>query len=597
MSNSIHFSAIRFGENVLYDTNLTSLSTPTVILRNKIGINTAQTEDNYILIIEGDTKIAGFVSASNWVYGGSNLENIAVNQLDLQRKGTTSFLKTPTFQFNAQGNLGVGGTPSHPVTIYGTTISSNIQFIDQTLIYNSNIYSKSSYNTFYVASRTSNFSLSFPGNQTIFNQHPQVYYNGFHLSYSNLSSNDYSYATAYDPGSNQTTLTITLNVPAEQATIVDIHAAPVYQVNDGIAWFGQRVKHGFWNSNQAVYSYSNIGIGTIPTTALQTNQMYTTHLIAYEFTTQDLAQDILTASNIINTCNIAVTNQFTIPQSNLTLTGNLLTPAISFSNATTLPGPFFLPTLSALNIATNPTHFPASYIAANLGIGTTSPQQALHIEGSLSTTQLLKNNLPYSIPSNWTSNNASPPRIYYPITVSINTPPLSKSTPSLHIQGNAAFSNLSPFPTALQATTTLASPTFTGMISYFAGNTPQPGWLECNGAYQSSNLYPALFSILQTTYGPLSNEFFRLPDLRGEFVRSYSNITPVGTLQAAALQSHSHTWNFSTQTININNTLTSNTFALSPGTTSNAIGNPLHATTATETRPRNVALLPCILSI
>ena len=139
----------------------------------------------------------------------------------------------------------------------------------------------------------------------------------------------------------------------------------------------------------------------------------------------------------------------------------------------------------------------------------------------------------------------------------------------------------------------ISSPSLIGMVSYFAGTTPQPGWLECNGAYVSSNQYPLLYTYLQTSYGAFSNEFFKLPDLRGEFIRSSSPSQLPATSQTAALQAHNHSWEFATQSILLNSTVTSNTFAILAGSISNAVGTPQHAITSNETRPHNIALLPC----
>ena len=50
-----------------------------------------------------------------------------------------------------------------------------------------------------------------------------------------------------------------------------------------------------------------------------------------------------------------------------------------------------------------------------------------------------------------------------------------------------------------------------GIVQMFAGSTAPDGWLECNG--QSTSAYPALAAIVGAT----------VPDLRGEFVRGWSN--------------------------------------------------------------------------
>lgn len=62
---------------------------------------------------------------------------------------------------------------------------------------------------------------------------------------------------------------------------------------------------------------------------------------------------------------------------------------------------------------------------------------------------------------------------------------------------------------------------FVGEIRMFAGNYAPEGWAICNGASLSVNDYPALFSLISTTYGGDGIRIFNLPDFRGRI--------PVGT--------------------------------------------------------------------
>lgn len=59
-----------------------------------------------------------------------------------------------------------------------------------------------------------------------------------------------------------------------------------------------------------------------------------------------------------------------------------------------------------------------------------------------------------------------------------------------------------------------------GSVSVFAGSTPPPGFLLCNGQVVSRSLYPKLLSIIGTTYntGSESSTEFRLPNIRGRVV-------------------------------------------------------------------------------
>jgi microcystin-dependent protein len=132
--------------------------------------------------------------------------------------------------------------------------------------------------------------------------------------------------------------------------------------------------------------------------------------------------------------------------------------------------------------------------------------------------------------------------------------------------------------------------------------TPPSGWLEANGAAVSRVSYSDLFLAIGTTYGSGDgSNTFNLPDLRGYFVRGAGTNSDgvasgtFGAKQADAFQGHYHTTNA--------------VKAAGPG---GAVGNPggnfgaatvttpitdgTNGTprTASETRPRNIAMLYCI---
>ena len=59
-----------------------------------------------------------------------------------------------------------------------------------------------------------------------------------------------------------------------------------------------------------------------------------------------------------------------------------------------------------------------------------------------------------------------------------------------------------------------------GEVAYFARTTPPSGWLKANGAAVSRTTYAALFAAIGTTFGAGDGRTtFNLPDLRGEFIR------------------------------------------------------------------------------
>ena len=64
---------------------------------------------------------------------------------------------------------------------------------------------------------------------------------------------------------------------------------------------------------------------------------------------------------------------------------------------------------------------------------------------------------------------------------------------------------------------------FTGMVGYFAGPTAPQGWLVADGSIYSETTYSALSTYLQGYFndGTEPSGYFRIPDLRGMFIRSY----------------------------------------------------------------------------
>lgn len=146
--------------------------------------------------------------------------------------------------------------------------------------------------------------------------------------------------------------------------------------------------------------------------------------------------------------------------------------------------------------------------------------------------------------------------------------------------------------------TTQAAPP--GNVAHFAGTTAPAGWLLCNGATVSRTDYAALFAAIGTTYGAGDGATtFALPDLRGEFIRGLDSGRGVdtgralGSAQAGQLGNHTHTHNEGlSQGVLAGGSFTVPTrdAGASNATTSAAGGT----SNGSETRPRNVAMLPCI---
>jgi phage-related tail fiber protein len=63
-----------------------------------------------------------------------------------------------------------------------------------------------------------------------------------------------------------------------------------------------------------------------------------------------------------------------------------------------------------------------------------------------------------------------------------------------------------------------------GAVEFFAMSTAPSGWLKANGAAVSRTTYASLFAAISTTFGVGDGSTtFNVPDLRGEFIRGFSD--------------------------------------------------------------------------
>ena len=166
-----------------------------------------------------------------------------------------------------------------------------------------------------------------------------------------------------------------------------------------------------------------------------------------------------------------------------------------------------------------------------------------------------------------------------------------------------------------------------GAVLPFAMSTAPTGWLKCNGGeyLKTDTRYAALFAAIGNIYGQTNGTggagttHFRVPDLRGEFVRGWDDGRAVdsgrgfGSSQADDFKMHNHSAT-SSSSGDHNHSYSVPGFQRGGGdgdldpnerqgsdqgrTTGNA-GNHSHTITigstgGTETRPRNIALLYCI---
>lgn len=129
------------------------------------------------------------------------------------------------------------------------------------------------------------------------------------------------------------------------------------------------------------------------------------------------------------------------------------------------------------------------------------------------------------------------------------------------------------------------------------------GWMVCDGRPLCVSEAPHLHAVLGTRYGHDGAGTFRLPDLRGVFLRGVdagAGVDPdidlryapdgtldagVGSLQCDALRTHVHTY-----TAPVSGGTASSGSGVLSATTTTDTGEPIDTRASTETRPRNVAV-------
>jgi microcystin-dependent protein len=143
------------------------------------------------------------------------------------------------------------------------------------------------------------------------------------------------------------------------------------------------------------------------------------------------------------------------------------------------------------------------------------------------------------------------------------------------------------------------------------------GWMVCDGRWLEPAKYPALYAVLGTLYGDDGEGRFRIPDLRGLFLRGVDSgagrdpdaaqrIGPTGTgedagvgsLQCDAVQDHVHSYQAASLTTTgqsgqgaaLPAQATATGAAAQPGSISPAQPDGTPIRTSSETRPRNVAV-------
>ena len=166
-----------------------------------------------------------------------------------------------------------------------------------------------------------------------------------------------------------------------------------------------------------------------------------------------------------------------------------------------------------------------------------------------------------------------------------------------HIDAMAASKLTGALPAISGASLTGLEGVPSGVIIVRPVDDIPTGYLECDGAAISRTTYSDLFGVLSTVYGVGDgSSTFNIPDLRGEFIRGWDNGRgedsgrAIGNQQGADIAAHNHSINIyrSTGSTNLQNYIGARTGGETEGT-----GNT-NASTGSETRPRNVAMMFCI---
>ena len=162
-----------------------------------------------------------------------------------------------------------------------------------------------------------------------------------------------------------------------------------------------------------------------------------------------------------------------------------------------------------------------------------------------------------------------------------------------------------------------------GAVMYFAAATAPDGWVKANGALVSRITYADLFTAIGTTFGAGDGATtFKLPDLRGEFLRGWDDARNIdtgrafGAAQGDAIRNitghYYNSYGGNGGTTNLRNANMVGVFTyidysanvMAPASSTAMSAGPYEygvkfdasrvVPTATENRPRNMALLACI---
>lgn len=656
----ILFDTLRFTTKryIFENKDVTPYNSNLIVIQNdRIGIGTTSPDPNYACTIQGNTVIKGSLDTSFIDAPNSNLGYLVLGNngsypvIDIIQQSAQPYMLLRDANsniislFNEHGNLGIGTTLAYEaLVVNGTLVACNLEIFGT--------YSDAKYfqlkpiqQLFTVTAQTQTvFTIQTTGYYSVLPEKTHVYWNGFKLAYYSSSYRDYTITYAYDQPTHTTTFTLTLLRAAKFLDVLDVLIWPEIPEAQATGKYVQVVDQSYWSkADNIIYINQSVGINT-------TNPQYPLHVNGTTYTS-NLVTDLLSVTdfNVPSLETVTInTQQLTtqklaigttifpedvsyIVEGNMQLQNGQLqlgAGSILFDDGTAFSSSNGVLTIATSNIqlpngasiqsgiirgnaaaiGTSTSFTPAAntlVVLGNIGIGTTLPQYTLDVNGSIHITGAIysSNSTLYSA-SQWNNVTSG---ISYLGNVGIGT---TLPRTALDVVGNLTVSgNLgigTTLPTAAldvrgncSVTGNIRSPTFVGMVSYFAGSNAPLGWLECNGQSVSRTTYPELFSYIGTTYGSASGSTFNVPDLRAEFIRGWDNGRGIdtgrvfGSAQGYAMENHGHVWNYAVAagggTSNI-----ATVFTTAAGSTTNAVGSVQNATSASETRPRNIAMLPCI---
>ena len=144
--------------------------------------------------------------------------------------------------------------------------------------------------------------------------------------------------------------------------------------------------------------------------------------------------------------------------------------------------------------------------------------------------------------------------------ISLVTNEVFEPTGEIRVHDGKTPGGINPVDAGIAAVSSVTSDMFVGMITSFGMETPPDGWHICNGGEYSLASYPELYAVIGTTWGELTDgsgdtgdTHFRVPDLRGEFLRGFDDASGndpdaadrtggnvVGSSQLSMVRDHVH---------------------------------------------------------